>query len=62
MTPRPPHHTKRCMAIVYREGWGFSGARCPQKRAAGTDLCQRHHEIELSGRLVLRVSSPKLVL
>ncbi len=62
MTPRPPHHTKRCTAIIYREGWGFTGSRCPQKRAAGSDLCKRHHDIELWGRLVIRVRPPRVVL
>lgn len=51
----PPPEALRCAAIVYRTGWNWFGARCPQRHLAGSDLCRRHREMERAGQTVQRV-------
>ncbi len=57
----PPAEAKRCMAITYRAGWSFTGQRCLQRKAKGSDLCAKHQQMEAAGQHVVRVSPPREV-
>ncbi len=58
----PPPDEVRCRATVHRDGWTWwTGQRCEQRRAKGSDLCARHREMESKGKRVVRVSPPREV-
>ncbi len=54
----PPPESARCCA----EKWcGYYMARCPERRAPGSDVYEEHRAAESKGKRVRRVSPPREV-
>jgi hypothetical protein len=51
----PAPEAARCCAATW---CGFYMARCPSRRAPGSDVCAEHRAAEAKGRKVRRVKSP----
>jgi hypothetical protein len=61
MTTRPflpPPDPDRCCAAAWS---GYYMARCPYRRAPGSDVCEAHRAVEAKGRSVRRVKRPARV-
>lgn len=48
----PPPDPKRCCAAKW---CGYYNARCPARRATGSDVCETHRAAESKGQRVARV-------
>jgi hypothetical protein len=54
----PPPNPARCCAVTWE---GYYAARCPERRAPGSDVCAEHRAAEAGGRRVRRVKRPARV-
>ncbi len=48
----PAPEPERCCAVTFQ---GYYAARCPYRRAPGSDLCPAHRDLVAEGRRVKRV-------
>jgi hypothetical protein len=53
----PPPDADRCCAVTWE---GYYCARCPNRRAPGSDVCAEHRAAEARGRRVRRVEKPAI--
>ncbi len=53
----PPPEQSRCCAVTWA---GYYAARCPARRAHGSDVCEEHRASEAAGRQIRRVKRPVL--
>ena len=54
----PPPDPDRCCAVTWE---GYYAARCPSRRAPGSDVCETHRVAEAEGQKVRRVKRPARV-
>jgi hypothetical protein len=54
----PPPDVLRCCAVTF---CGISRARCPARRAPGSDVCEEHKDAEGKGRWIVRVKPARRI-
>lgn len=56
---KPPPDTKRCTAVV--RNYDLNG-RCREVRKEGSDLCEKHAEMEMQEYQIVRVLGPSTMV